>query len=83
MTDRCPSDLAAVDALVATEEERFLARMPKSRALLAEARGSLVGGVSSNWQSAPPQAVWVTHGKGRTSSTPTAPSTWTCTPASA
>ena len=58
------SDLAAVDALVATEEEQFLARMPKSRALLDQARGSLVGGVSSNWQSAPPQAVWVTHGHG-------------------
>jgi glutamate-1-semialdehyde 2,1-aminomutase len=57
-------DLAAVDALVVAEEERFLARMPKSRALLAEARKSLVGGVASSWQSAPPQAVWVTHGKG-------------------
>ena len=57
-------DLAAVDALVEAEEEVFLARMVKSRELLAEAAGSLVGGVSSNWQSAPPQAVWVTHGKG-------------------
>jgi glutamate-1-semialdehyde 2,1-aminomutase len=57
-------DLAAVDALVEAEEEVFLARMVKSRELLAEASGSLVGGVSSNWQSAPPQAVWVTHGKG-------------------
>jgi glutamate-1-semialdehyde 2,1-aminomutase len=57
-------DLAAVDALVEVEEERFLARMVRSRELLAEAAGSLVGGVSSNWQSAPPQAVWVTHGQG-------------------
>jgi glutamate-1-semialdehyde 2,1-aminomutase len=59
-----PEDLASVDALVTTEETRFLDRMPRSRALLAEARESLVGGVASNWQSAPPQAVWVTHGKG-------------------
>jgi glutamate-1-semialdehyde 2,1-aminomutase len=57
-------DLARVDALVATEEARFLDRMPRSRALLDEARGSLVGGVASNWQSAPPQAVWVSHGRG-------------------
>jgi glutamate-1-semialdehyde 2,1-aminomutase len=59
-----PEDLASVDALVTTEEARFLDRMPRSRALLAEARESLVGGVASNWQSAPPQAVWVTHGQG-------------------
>jgi glutamate-1-semialdehyde 2,1-aminomutase len=57
-------DLAAVDALVEVEEARFLDRLPQSRALLETARRSLVGGVASNWQSAPPQAVWVTHGQG-------------------
>ena len=37
----------------------------RSRASCSPRRaGSLVGGVASNWQSAPPQAVWVTHGKG-------------------
>jgi glutamate-1-semialdehyde 2,1-aminomutase len=59
-----PQDLAVVDAILETEEARFLGRMPKSRALLEQARGSLVGGVASNWQSAPPMAVWVTHGRG-------------------
>ncbi len=56
--------LATVDSLIAAEEARFLARMGVSRALLDDARRCLVGGVASSWQSAPPQAVWVTHGAG-------------------
>jgi glutamate-1-semialdehyde 2,1-aminomutase len=59
-----PLDLAAVDALIGVEEASFLARMGESRALLDRARATLPGGVTSNWQSAPPQAVWVTHGLG-------------------
>jgi glutamate-1-semialdehyde 2,1-aminomutase len=57
-------DLGAVDALVEVEEAAFLARLPQSRAFLEQARRVLPGGVSSNWQSAPPQAVWVSHGRG-------------------
>jgi glutamate-1-semialdehyde 2,1-aminomutase len=59
-------DTTALDALVAVEEARFLARTTRSRDLTEEARGALVGGVASSWQSAPPQALWVDHGVGST-----------------
>lgn len=55
---------AVLDRLIAAEEERFLARTPRSRALLDEAVGVLPGGVASSWQSAPPQAVWLDRGHG-------------------
>ena len=50
-----------------------------------EARGRrCAGGVASSWQAAPPRAVWIdARHRARTSSTSTAPSTSTCTPASA
>jgi glutamate-1-semialdehyde 2,1-aminomutase len=56
--------LARLDELIAEQERRFLARQPRSRALLERARRSLVGGVTSNWQIARPQAVWISHGRG-------------------
>jgi glutamate-1-semialdehyde 2,1-aminomutase len=57
-------DLARLDALIVEQERIFLARQPRSRALLERARRSLAGGVTSNWQIARPQAVWVSHGHG-------------------
>jgi glutamate-1-semialdehyde 2,1-aminomutase len=57
-------DLARLDALIAEQERVFLARQPRSRALLERALGSLAGGVTSNWQIARPQAVWISHGHG-------------------
>jgi glutamate-1-semialdehyde 2,1-aminomutase len=56
--------LARLDELIAEQERVFLARQPKSRALLERARRSLAGGVTSNWQIARPQAVWISHGRG-------------------
>jgi glutamate-1-semialdehyde 2,1-aminomutase len=56
--------LARLDELIAEQERVFLARQPTSRALLGRARRSLAGGVTSNWQIARPQAVWISHGRG-------------------
>jgi glutamate-1-semialdehyde 2,1-aminomutase len=53
-----------LDELIAAEEERFLERQPRSRALLARASRSLAGGVTSSWQISRPQAVWISHGAG-------------------
>src|SRR4029450_6432560 len=55
---------ARLDELIAAQEERFLERQPRSRALLERAGRSLAGGVTSSWQSSRPQAVWIGHGRG-------------------
>ncbi len=57
-------DLARLDELIVEQERIFLGRQPCSRALLERARRSLAGGVTSNWQIARPQAVWISHGHG-------------------
>jgi glutamate-1-semialdehyde 2,1-aminomutase len=57
-------DLTRLDELIVEQERLFLERQPRSRALLERARRSLAGGVTSNWQIARPQAVWISHGKG-------------------
>jgi glutamate-1-semialdehyde 2,1-aminomutase len=59
-----PPALGGLDDLVASESRKFLERQPESRALSARAGHSLAGGVTSNWQIAEPQAVWMTHGAG-------------------
>jgi glutamate-1-semialdehyde 2,1-aminomutase len=58
------ADLQILDALIEDEEASFVARMPRSRALLEEAKSSLAGGVASNWQATKPVPVWISHGKG-------------------
>jgi glutamate-1-semialdehyde 2,1-aminomutase len=50
--------------VVAEQEQIFLERQPHSRELLARARASLAGGVTSSWQISRPQAVWLSHGVG-------------------
>ena len=50
--------------LIEEQEKIFLARQPGSARMLERARGSLAGGVTSNWQIARPQAVWLSHGAG-------------------
>jgi glutamate-1-semialdehyde 2,1-aminomutase len=57
-------DLARLDELIVEQERIFLERQPRSRALLERARRSLAGGVTSSWQIARPQTVWISHGKG-------------------
>jgi glutamate-1-semialdehyde 2,1-aminomutase len=55
---------AGLDDFIASQSRTFLDRQPQSRALSARARHSLAGGVTSNWQIAEPQAVWMTSGTG-------------------
>ena len=53
-----------LDALIEEQEAIFLARQPRSAELLARARKSLAGGVTSNWQIARPQVVWLSRAQG-------------------
>jgi glutamate-1-semialdehyde 2,1-aminomutase len=57
-------DAGRLDELIAAQERIFLDRQPRSAELLARARRSLAGGVTSSWQIARPQAVWLSHGAG-------------------
>ncbi|MBA3430595.1 MAG: aminotransferase class III-fold pyridoxal phosphate-dependent enzyme, partial [Actinobacteria bacterium] len=58
-----PND-GRLDALIEEQEAIFLKRQPESARLLERARESLAGGVTSSWQIARPQAVWISHGAG-------------------
>src|SRR6266545_1535317 len=53
-----------LDELIAGQEALFLRRQPRSRELAERARRSLAGGVTSSWQIARPQPVWISHGAG-------------------
>lgn len=53
-----------LDAVIAEQERIFLARQPRSKAMVARARQVLAGGVTSSWQITRPQAVWISHGAG-------------------
>ncbi|MGH2820550.1 MAG: aminotransferase class III-fold pyridoxal phosphate-dependent enzyme, partial [Actinomycetota bacterium] len=55
---------ARLDELIAREEEAFAARQPRSAELIARARRTLAGGVTSSWQIAKPQTIWMSHGSG-------------------
>jgi glutamate-1-semialdehyde 2,1-aminomutase len=50
--------------LIRREEERFLARQPRSADLRCRAVRSLAGGATSNWMIARPGTVWLSHGVG-------------------
>jgi glutamate-1-semialdehyde 2,1-aminomutase len=58
------ADFERIDGLIAAGEKDFVARQPASAALLEKAKGSLAGGVTSSWQIAWPQPIFVSHGKG-------------------
>lgn len=53
-----------LDELITEQERRFLQRQPASARMVERARRSLAGGVTSNWQIARPQTVWISHGAG-------------------
>src|SRR5919204_6583760 len=53
-----------LDELIAEQERAFVARQPRSAELRERARRSLAGGVTSSWQIARPQPVWISHGTG-------------------
>jgi glutamate-1-semialdehyde 2,1-aminomutase len=57
-------DWAVLDGLIEQQERLLVARVPRSAMLLERAAEVLAGGVTSSWQDAPPQAVWLSHGAG-------------------
>ena len=57
-------DFRRLENLISEGEKEFVARQPASAALLERAKGSLAGGVTSSWQIAWPQPIFVSHGKG-------------------
>lgn len=59
-----PADLDILDGLIAVQEKIFLARTGESQRLRHGCADVLPGGVVSNWQDAPPGAVWIDHGSG-------------------
>lgn len=54
----------SLDSLIAEHESAFVARQPRSAALVERSRRYLPGGVTSNWQITRPQAVWLSRGQG-------------------
>jgi glutamate-1-semialdehyde 2,1-aminomutase len=50
--------------IIAAQEDIFRRRQPESARRAAQARSSLAGGVTSNWQITVPQPVWLSHGRG-------------------
>ena len=57
-------ELIRLDALIAEGERSFVERQPRSTALIERAKKSLAGGVTSSWQIAWPQTIWMSHGLG-------------------
>jgi glutamate-1-semialdehyde 2,1-aminomutase len=53
-----------LDRLIEEQEAAFVARQPRSGAMLPRAERSLAGGVTSSWQITRPQPVFLTHGAG-------------------
>ena len=64
MIQRIDTDVARLEELLAEQERALVARQPRSAELLTRARGSLAGGVTSNWQISQPQPIWLSHGSG-------------------
>jgi glutamate-1-semialdehyde 2,1-aminomutase len=64
MIQRIDVDAARLDPLIEEQERAFVARQPRSAELMARARSSLAGGVTSNWQISQPQPIWLSHGSG-------------------
>src|ERR671930_2095003 len=63
-TDLRRRDTARLDELIIEQERIFVERQPRSAELARAAEGSLAGGVTSSWQIARPQPVWISHGAG-------------------
>jgi glutamate-1-semialdehyde 2,1-aminomutase len=64
MIQRIDTGVARLDELIAEQERALVSRQPRSAELLTRARGSLAGGVTSNWQISQPQPIWLSHGSG-------------------
>ena len=57
-------EVAALDRIIAAEQERFVARMPRSAEYTRQASSSLAGGVTSSWQISFPHPIWAERGSG-------------------
>jgi glutamate-1-semialdehyde 2,1-aminomutase len=64
VNDRLEIDLVRVEEIVRAEERALAEKQPRSLSYRAEAEHRLPGGVSSSWQTAPPHAIYLSHGKG-------------------
>ncbi|MGI9008143.1 MAG: aspartate aminotransferase family protein [Streptosporangiaceae bacterium] len=63
-TDDGSGTNARLAAIIAEQERLFIERQPTSASLAEEACEALAGGVTSSWQIARPQPVWLSHGSG-------------------
>src|SRR5438874_2158020 len=57
-------DAARLDQLIAEQEALFAAGRPRAAAMQRRAERHLAGGVTSSWQVAQPQPVWIERGEG-------------------
>jgi glutamate-1-semialdehyde 2,1-aminomutase len=62
--DPVATDLNRLDDLITVAEKAFLDRTGESQRIRTECGDVLPGGVASNWQDAPPGAVFIDHGRG-------------------
>jgi glutamate-1-semialdehyde 2,1-aminomutase len=58
------AELVRLDELIEAQERQFVGRQPRSTETIERAARSLAGGVTSSWQIARPQTVWISHGAG-------------------
>jgi glutamate-1-semialdehyde 2,1-aminomutase len=56
--------VSGLDDLIAEQTALFLQRQPISKSCIKRASAALAGGVTSSWQIAEPQAVWLSQGLG-------------------
>jgi glutamate-1-semialdehyde 2,1-aminomutase len=56
--------VAALDRIIAAEQNRFRLRMPRSADYTKRASAALAGGVTSSWQISDPHPIWADRGKG-------------------
>lgn len=59
-----PTEVMALDRIIAIEQDRFVSRMPRSGAQSERAKEVLAGGVTSSWQISDPHPIWVDRGLG-------------------
>jgi glutamate-1-semialdehyde 2,1-aminomutase len=59
-----PAQRRELADIISEQEAIFIKRQPESGLLASEAMAALAGGVTSSWQIARPQPVWLSHGSG-------------------
>ena len=62
--DVTSAEFTRLDELIEEQEKLFVDRQPRSAETIERAGRSLAGGVTSSWQIARPQTVWISHGTG-------------------